>query len=185
MNAKEEFQDNWKKFSTQLKGRMLSFNGKTFSSSGYFNELLESEREFWSSNLQEGGRWLKDYSEKNPENGKTISGILCKDMCFMDVDSSNANIIMSKVCRVVLGLAIGFSIVSFGDSAWIQKLKESFFMESLLPYFFALLCGIVFYFIGMSVDSALQAQNSHKLIEAYMKQLEKFKLSVESILQVE
>lgn len=182
MNAKDEFRSNWTKFMAKLKGRLLgmSKNGElTFQA---VSEIFDSEREFWLSHYEEGGRWIERFSEQDTTRGDIIRKILANDLHFSKSVKPKSNIAMLRILRIAIGVVVGLLLIRLSPDSWIMKSETLQNLRGWVPYLSAGCGGVIFYFLGLSFDASLVDKGMRKLTNGYLHQLDKFKLSVEAVL---
>ena len=182
MNAKDEFLSNWTKFIAKLKGRLLgmSKNGElTFKA---VSEIFDSEREFWLSHYEEGGRWIERFSEQDATKGEIIRNILVNDLQFSGNITPKSNVGVFRIFRIAIGVVVGVLLIRLSPDSWILKSEELLKFRDLIPYFSAGISGVVFYLLGQTFDASLFDKCRYKLIDSYLNQLEKYRLSVETLL---
>lgn len=183
MSAKEEFLSNWTKFIAKLKGRLLGMSKNDELAFQVISEILDNEREFWLSHYEEGGRWIERFSEQDAAMGDVIRNIMANDLQFNGSITPKSNIGMHRILRIAIGAVVGFLLIRLSPDSWVLKSKELLKFRDLIPYCSAGICGIVFYLLGQSFDVSLLDKCRYKLIDSYLNQLEKYRLSVESLLE--
>lgn len=181
MNAKDEFLSNWEKFTAKLKGRILAMSTQKELTFQVLSETIDYERDFWTSRYEEGGRWIERFSKQNPEKGDIVRSILTHDLHFSGRVNPTSNIGMIRILRILIGIVVGFLLIKLSPDSWIMKSEAFQNFQRLMPYVSAGCGGIVFYFMGLQFDTSLSTKCRRELIEAYMRQLDKFKLSVEMV----
>lgn len=128
---------------------------------------------FWESKHSEGGRWLSDYEEKNPEKASIIEKILLDDMKFIEESSQIEERDYIKYLAAGGSAAAGLLISRYtGASNWVQTVC------TIAP-------AVVAYPIVSNVISTLSDKQKKVLIQNYMDQLEKYKVSIQRILEDE
>ena len=185
MNARDEFSSCWEKFAIKLKGCMLGMLTQRELTFGALTEMLDREREFWMSRYEEGGRWIEHLLEQDPARGEIVRNILTTDLHFSGSISAGVNLGMFRTLRVGIGMVVGFLLVSLSPDSWMMQSETLQNIRGLIPYLSAGCCGVAFYFLGLSFDASLVTKGQRDLIDSYLHQLDKFKLSVESVLSAE
>lgn len=167
----EEFEKYWKKFATQLQGQIMTQAQKGMLIHSALNLILADCAGFWDSKYSEGGRWLDKYETEHPKKAGMIRDILLNDMRFTDEGEKSSNYKALKYI-IPVGTAIaGYAVSGFGKRDALVRAACT-----ILPA--AVAYPITTNIVGMKADD-----EKEKLIQAYMKQLDKYKRSVESILQ--
>lgn len=167
----EEFEKYWKKFATQLQGQIMTQAQKGVLIHSALNLILADCAGFWDSKYSEGGRWLDKYETEYPKKAGMIRDILLNDMRFMDEGEQSYNYKALKYIVPVGTAAVGFAISGFAISGKLARAACT-----IIPA--AAAYPITTNIVNMKADDERE-----KLIQAYMKQLDKYKLSIESILQ--
>lgn len=167
----EIFQACWTKFSTRLKGEMMmQAKNKTFTYP-VLNLLLAESTGFWDSQYSEGGRWLKQYEKEEPGKADMIRDILVKDMKFTEVPEA-----ASRNDFLKYALPAGSAVAGFAIS-------RIFSASKLIQAICTIATAAAAYPIAGNILDKSQNNKRQELIQAYMSQLDKYKISVESIMQ--
>lgn len=167
---KERFEQCWNKFITRLRGQMLNTMAKQKLTYPMMKLMLADEVEFWDSRQQEGGRWLDQYEAEYPEKGALIRSILVKDISFKEESGNAPQGDSLKYILPVGGAAAGFLISHFmGANTIVQA------VSTVVP-------AVAAYPIAVSVTGSNKADADKRMLQLYLDQLEKYRLSVESIL---
>lgn len=168
---KERFEQYWNKFITRLRGQMLNTMAKQKLTYPMMKLMLADEVEFWDSRQQEGGRWLDQYEAKYPEKGALIRTVLVKDISFREEGGNAPQGGGSlKYIMPVGGATAGFLISHFMGASTVVRA-----VSTVIP-------AIAAYPIAVSITGSNKADADKKMIQLYLDQLEKYRLSVESIL---
>ena len=167
---KERFEQYWNKFVTRLRGQMLNTMTKQKLTYPMMKLMLADEVEFWDSRQQEGGRWLDQYEAEHPEKGALIRSVLVNDISFKEEDNNASQGDSLKYVLPVGGAVTGFLISHFmGASTVVQAIS------TVVP-------AMAAYPVAVSITGSNKADADKRMIQLYMNQLEKYRLSVESIL---
>lgn len=167
----ERFQKYWARFTTQLKGMLITQAKNETLSCSVLNLLLADSIEFWDSHHAEGGRWLEQLENENPQKGSLVREVLVNDMKFEDASETvSGNDLIKYVLPVGSALA-GFAISHFaGASRAVQALC------TVAP-------AAIAYPVANNMFQTARDQKKKAIIQGYMDQLDKYRLAVESILQ--
>lgn len=182
MNAKDEFLSNWRKFIAKLKGRMLGMSRDNELPLQAISEILDREREFWLSRYEEGGRWIERFSEQDAARCDTIRNILAVDLQFSGNIKPKSNVGVFRIFRIAIGAVVGFLLIRLSPDSWVLKSEALLKCRDFIPYVSAGISGVVFYFLGQTIDASLLDKCRYKLIDSYLSQLEKYRLSIETLL---
>ena len=167
----ESFEKCWKQFAIQLQGKMMIEAKKGVVTTASFNLILASIIDFWDSRYCEGGRWLDNYEKKYPKKAELIRSILLEDMKFKEEAKGLSNNDFLKYVVPVGSAAAGFVVSKIiGTSSMVQTVC------TIAP-------AVVAYPVTTNLLDNITSSNKKELIQIYMNQLEKYKLSIESILK--
>lgn len=167
----DEFEKNWEKFTTQLQGQIMTQAQKGVLVHSVLNLILADCVGFWDSKYSEGGRWLDRYETEYPKKADMIRDIFLNDMKFTDEGEKSSDLEALKYI-VPVGTAIaGFAVSGFGKAGMLARAACT-----VVP-------AAVAYPIATNIVNIKSDDAKENLIQAYMKQLDKYKLSIESILQ--
>lgn len=167
----EKFKANWGKFVTRLRGQMIAAAKKQKLSYPMLKLMLAEQVGFWDSRYDEGGRWLNEYESANPDKGGMIRKILVEDICFSTEYPKNPHMDILKYAVSFGGGAAGLAIShAMGAGKFAQA------VSTVVP-------AVVAYPVASSLSDSVQDQWKKEMIDFYMDQLEKYKISVEGILE--
>lgn len=166
----EEFEKYWKKFATQLQGQLMTQAQKGILVHSAFNLTLADCAGFWDSKYSEGGRWLDQYKAGHPEEADMIRDILLKDMQFTDEGKYSSKYGALRYLIPAGSAAAGFIISGISRAGTLAR-AASTIVPAAVAY------PVTANIVNMKADDAKK-----ELIQAYMKQLDKYKRSVESVL---
>jgi len=131
---------------------------------------LRDARLSWESDYDENGRWLKKYKEENTEKGKMIYDILLEDMIFTEINSAKGNNEVMNYIIPVVGAVAGFGISSLLHANAIVKA-----VSTIAP-------AVLLYATTKSVGMNRKDNSTKQMIDAYIAQLDKYKVSIISII---
>jgi len=133
--------------------------------------MLSEIQTSWNTNLEDNGRWLHAYTEKNPEKGKIIQKILLEDMHF-DMEEKPKNYMgMVSGLAPFIGVAAGFGMVRLFHTAQLWKQIISLVTPAAVAYPTA-----------RKISDDISNRNELQWLEKYIFQLDKYKSSVISVL---
>ena len=167
---RDSFEKQWEKFLTSLKGKILKESAKQQLTCPLLNLLLRDARLCWESDYDENGRWLNNYKAENPEKGELIYNILLEDMIFTEIKSAKGNSEIMNYAIPIAGAVAGFGISSLLHANAIIKAVSTIAPAALL------------YATTKSVDTNKKDNSAKQLVDAYIAQLDKFKVSIISII---
>ncbi len=166
----EEFEKYWKKFITQLQGQIMTQAQQGILIHSALNLTLADCVGFWDSKYSEGGRWLDKYEAQYPKKADMIRDILLKDMRFTDEGEYTSKYNALRYLIPAGSAAAGFAISGFSEAGMLARAACT-----ILP-------AAVAYPITTNILNMKADDEKKELIQAYMKQLDKYKLSIERIL---
>lgn len=167
-----DFPKYWKKFSTQLRGQLMSLAKNDTLMDSSANLALSSSIGFWDDRHAEGRKWLEQLESEEPERARLIENILVNDMHFENLGEQKEHNQLLKYGIPLGGAVAGFAVSkALGATPAVQV---------------ALTAGsaIVGYPIANSTVSSSHENAKNSKIDAYMKQLEKYELSIKNILDI-
>lgn len=167
----EEFEKCWKKFVTQLQGQIMMQAKKGMLIHSSLNLILADCAGFWDSRHSEGGRWLDKYEAEYPKKAGMVRDILLKDMKFTGEEGNS-----SKYGALKYIVPVGSAVAGFAVSGGIGACNLVRAACTVVP-------AAVAYPVTVNIMKMKAEDGKKELIRAYMKQLDKYKLSIESILQ--
>ena len=167
---KELFEKYWADFQNKLKGKLLRQFEKQECNFKLAELILSESSLGLYSEYDACGRWLKKYSAESPDKGELIRQILLEDMHFTEITSHRGyNEALNYVIPVV-GAAAGFGIASVAAADAVVKA-----VSTIAP-------AAVLYFSTKAVGDSMKDASKRNMIDEYISQLEKYKLSVLNIL---
>jgi len=167
---RRQFQRNWEHFITILQsdlkqsaqGQKINYNMAKIA--------LSIHSEYWDTKEKDGGRWICELEKENPEEANLIRKILLKDMKFTEEvrnESLNASL---KIIVPVGSAAAGFVLSrAFGANNVVQ------IISTIVP-------AAVAYPITNNMIDIHGENQKEEAIQSYLSQLDKYKLSIESVL---
>ena len=168
---RERFEVLWEEFINKIRASVtVDFKGHKINHA-LMTIILNDAKSSWENRYLEAGVWFTDYIEENPEKGALIRKILIDDMRFTEVNMKNPlNSPLTAPIASIVCAAAGFGITSLFTNSTIIK--------TIVPTVaFAATTGGV-----MLAKKNLAPAFDKKLVEAYISQLEKYKLGIISIL---
>lgn len=171
MNSKVNFEKNWDKFIKQLKGKLIAQRTKRNFSYPVLKLILAEAVTVWETNYDECGRWLLDYDKENPEKAALIKNILLKDMRFTEIPKKKD---ASK--GIALAVSAAAAAVGFGICTYLDKGMLITAASTVLPAAAA--------YPAVTVTSGMMKEkNDDDIINAYLGQLEKFRISIIDVIE--
>ncbi len=170
LNNRENFLKCWDKFSKNLRGKILNQTDKQNFSFHVLKLILAEAVTVWENKYDECGRWLIDYSKENPEKGELIKQILLRDMKFTEVTVKKSN---SR--NAALLASVGVAAAGFGISHFLNAGTAATVAATVLP-------AIAAYPTVTATTNAVNGKKESNTLDAYMNQLEKFRLSILNVI---
>lgn len=167
----ELFEKYWEQFLTRVKGRMMKQAKKQEMTYPLLNLLLSDISLSWDSNVEESGRWLGQYCEKNPQKGGMIRQILLEDMEFSEILGNEKGSDAMNYIVSAAGAATGYCISSALHAGKVAKT-----ISTVVP-------ALLLYPSAKAVGENTKNRNQKEYMEEYISQLEKYKKGVLSVLQ--
>ena len=167
----DDFMKNWEKFRTRLQGQVMMQAKKGILNHASLNLILADCTEFWDSDHSEGGRWLNELEKAFPQKAELVRNILLNDMKFTEeADAGSKNGIL-QLAVPVGSAAAGFSLSKLmGASTLIQAVC------TVVP-------AAVAFPLTKNIVGTLDDNKRKDVIGRYIAQLEKYRLSIESIVK--
>ena len=166
------FPKYWKKFSTQLRGQLMTLAKNDTLMDSSANLALSSSIGFWDDCHAEGKKWLEQLEGEDPERAHLVENILVNDIHFEKTEKKKDYNQLFKY-----GIPLGGAVAGFAISKAIDATPT---IQAALTAGAALVsCPIANSTIATSNDNAKNAK-----IDAYMQQLEKYELSIKNILGI-
>ena len=174
MNAeKEKFETLWGDFVTLIKGKLITISDKQILSTSVANLVLSEAVESWAIKSELNGHWLMKLEEKYPNKVKLIKEILFQDIKFNNVKTIKVLPNYSKTIVPAMGAVIGFVVGKYFELG-ITTLVCSTIVPVLILY------PTVAMLQKKQIIQKIESQ-----IEGYIGQLNKYKDSILSILEIE
>lgn len=171
LNNTAGFEKCWIKFTKQLKGKLINQKEKQNFTYSALKLILADAVTVWESKYDECGRWLIDYTKENPEKGELIKQVLLEDIKFTEIkekkDSSRG---------VAIAVSAASAAIGFGISTVLNATNIVTAAATMLP-------AIAAYPAVTATGSAVKAKKEELNIDAYMNQLEKFRLSIVNVIE--
>lgn len=165
------FEKNWAKFITRLKGQVMAKTEKQELSYPLLKLLLSDAVIGWETKDEENGRWLMNYTAEEPTKGQTIHRILTEDMQFDELQSKKVYHESLNYVVPIVGAVAGLGISTLLGAGVLGKT-----LSTVVP-------AAVLYPSSKAIGDNLNKTSSSHLLEEYIAQLEKYKLSVISVIE--
>ncbi|MCH5185007.1 MAG: hypothetical protein J1F64_02665 [Oscillospiraceae bacterium] len=165
------FLKNWDKFISRLKGEIMMQANKGVFTFSYINLILADCTGFWDSSHSEGGRWLIELEKAFPDKAELVRTILLNDMRFSE---ESGNIQKNNILRYAV--PIGSAVVGFSLSNMMGASKIVKAICTIAP-------AAVTVPITNNILSGMDDSRTKSIINRYISQLEKYRISIESILE--
>lgn len=165
------FLKNWEKFQVRLRGQIMMQADKGVFTYESLNLLLADCAGFWDSPHSEGGRWLIELEKAYPKKAELVRTVLFKDMKFSEeTNGGGKNSILQYA--VPVGTAVAGCALSraMGASDTVQAVC------TLVP-------GAAAIPLAKNIVQSSDKNKKKEATDSYLKQLEKYRLSAESVLK--
>ena len=165
-----KFQELWSDFISSFKGRLITESNKQELSIGLVKIILSDAVSTWSSEYTINGRWLYKLMQEDPERGELVKEILTKDISITEVKSESSNYDSLKYI-----IPVGFGAIGYGVARIAGIATFGTVCATLIPM------AVVYPLTIISFSNKRKIVNE-EMINAYIKQLEKYKESIISVL---
>ena len=170
MSNVTDFEKYWKKFIVKMKGALIESTKNQPLTYSVASITLSDVAMAWSLDYDDCGRWLAQYKQKEPRKGELVSSILTKDMQFSPIEEKKSFPEAAKLAVPAAGAALGFGISNLlGAGAVIQ------IVSALVP-------AVLLYPAMNMVGQSINQKNQVGLMDAYLAQLDKYRLSVLTVI---
>lgn len=167
----EQFEKCWNIFLTRLEGRMMTQSKKQTLTYPFLNLMLSDACLCWGSEYEEGGRWLKKYSEAEPEKGKLIRQILMEEMRFSEISVKKDTADSWSYAIPIAGAAAGLGISHVLKAGMAAQAAST-----ILPV-------VILYPSVKAAGENRSARMKKGMMKEYLSQLDKYRLRVASLLE--
>ena len=166
----EQFDKQWSLFITHVKGQVKKRSQKGIPTFSQMNVILKDCALDWDSNDNLCGRWLANLKKEMPEKSELIRQILVEDMHFREDSTLKGMSALLKTAIPVAGAVAGLTISRVaGATMMLQLLSAAGAAAILTPAI-------------KTADQQVRDTNTSKSLQAYLEQLELYRISVVNIL---
>ncbi len=167
----QAFESAWKHFETTVKGKLLEKMKQQDVTVGLANILLKDAALCWASSYGAEGRWLSQYTERNPEKGKAVASILKDKMSF------SSDVVPQKVSPYLkYGVAAVGAVIGGGIAGM--------FTSKLIPQLIGAAVPAMTLYPMMNEREKASAQSGKTgVINGYMSQLDQYRVAVIRIIE--
>ena len=170
-NNLEQFDKNWELFITRVKGQIKKRCQGGTPSFVQMNAILKDCALDWESGDNACGRWLTNLKKEMPEKSELIRQILVEDMHFREDSTMKGMPALLKTVIPVAGAVAGMTISRVaGATTTLQLLSAAGAAVVLTPAM-------------KTIDQQVCDINTSKSLQAYLEQLELYRISVVNILK--
>lgn len=164
----DDFEKNWDKFIARMHGQLIKQARDGVFTLASSNLILADCSGFWDSRHSEGGRWLEKFEKEYPQKAEIIRNILLHDMRFAENSVGDSGQEYLKYIVLVGSAATGFAISKIvGANAIVQAVCT-------------IASAVVAYPVVNNVIHAVDDSRKKKMIQDYLSQLDKYRISIES-----
>lgn|GEM_PF-3746983 len=165
-----EFNQLWQRFLTQLYGKLIERKKAQPLNMSTANLELRQVSENWVTVYDISGKWLAEYTKAYPEKGARIREILQKEMRFSEEAKE-------KTMPTFLKYGIPFAGAFIGG-----VVAHAFSARFIVQAAAAGLSGVGVHLGVKDVEKNIAVQRHNNMPAAYLAQLEKHRLSIESVI---
>lgn len=167
----EGFEKNWDKFRSRLQGKIMVQINKGVFNLPSLNLALADCIEFWDSRHSEGGRWLDELEKALPDKANMVREILLKDMRFAEESDGGTQNNFLQYAVPAGSAIVGFSLAKVMGATEVIRA-----VCTIVP-------AAVAFPLTKNIISMADCNKKKEMIKNYLAQLEKYRLSIESILK--
>lgn len=166
----DSFKKNWDKFFIRLQGQLLTQSRNGVFTLASSNLILADCVGFWDSRHSEGGRWLEGFEKVYPQKAEMVRDILLNDMRFEKISGDGSGQEYLKYLIPMGSAAAGFAVSRIaGANVIVQAVC------TIAP-------AMAAYPVADNVLHAAENNRKKEMIQNYLSQLDKYRVSIESIL---
>lgn len=182
-----DFQKYWDKFEVRLRGQLIQLSQKGILTDSSAELALSSCLEFWEGQYSEGKRWIDKLSDESVEKAESVRSILINDMCFESkIQEEKRNDQSQKVKNVIEKAKNKEILLKYGIAVGggLSGLVLSNICGASVPVKAIVTTGAVLLTYPLASNAVSSSNNSFQkeMIEELIGKLNKYKLSVESVL---
>ena len=167
---KEKFESLWNDFIALVKGKLISTAAKQKLSTPLANLILSDAASSWNSEYEINGKWLSNLKGVDSKKAEMVGEILLNDMRFTEIDIKGELPTYYNYVVPAVGACTGYAIsMLLGSGKLVQA------ASTIIP-------ALLLYPAVKTFRNKKEEANKDSIIESYIKQLEKYKNSVASIL---
>lgn len=167
---KEKFESLWINFIALVKGKLISTIAKQRLSTPLANLVLSDAALSWNSEYEINGKWLSNLKEVAPKKAELVREILLNDMRFIEIDTKGELPTYYNYVIPAMGACAGCAISMYlGHGKLVQA------ASTVIP-------AVLLYPAVTMFRNRMNEINMDKCVEDYIAQLEKYKISVISVL---
>lgn len=165
----ERFLECWNKFSVRLKGKLQMNGQKHDIALAHARLLLEDEAGEWEDAFDEGGRWLRDLTAKDPAMGEEILRVI-HSMAFTEPEAGRQVSEAMDYAVPVAGAAVGTGIAVLANASTFVTI-----LSAVAP-------AAALYPLTRQVRTNMNTRNADRKADAYIAQLDKYRDEILGIL---
>lgn len=167
---KERFESLWNDFIILVKGKLITTSSTQRLSTPLANLILSEAASVWGSEYELCGKWLSQFTEREPQKAELIRNIALNDMKFSDTPERKEISYQYNIIIPAIGAMVGLGISYFvGASKWVQAIS------TIAP-------AVLLYPAVKSFGKQQNNVNKSKTIEELIGQLDKYKNSILAVL---
>lgn len=166
----EIFSHQWEKYITKVKGRIIRETKDNAVDYAVLKDILNNSKTDWFSSFESIGRWLKDFSQREPAKGKQIEDVL-NTMQFKEEPLPRSPLRFLVYILPVLFAVGGFLVAMFFSNNWLIRIAS------------AVLPAVLMFFASKTTYSSIRLNEQKKLINKYISQLESYSEDIVKILE--
>lgn len=167
-----QFESNWKDFDTKVRAQIGKRCNGQIPSFSVLAVILEDCKMDWGASDTRNGRWLTNLAKDYPKAANLIQKILLEDMKFEQRVEKNGISSTVKTVAPMAGAAAGFAFSHFVLHApVVTQVVCTVGLAVALPP------------IMKKIDANVNEKNIHAETNQYMEQLQKYYISIKSVLE--
>lgn len=168
-----DFNTIWQDFADAFKGALINESRKHKLTYPAVQLIFSEQVASWTSEYEAPGRWLIELSNREPEKGALVRDILLRDMHIEDLGEEGSR---SRIWEYAVPLAAAGA--GFGAARFLG-------LNALWTTCAAVAPAVVLYPVMKRTVGSADTRRDSSQIEDYVRQLDKYRNSVESALMAE
>ena len=167
----EEFNKLWEDFMVKLNGQIMKRSAEKMPSCKQMNMILEDCVLDWVSQETVCGRWFLQFEAENAKEARLVREILLEDMHFQECESQRELPSAAKIVVPAVGAVAGLAV------------SRALHAGTVIQAASAIVPAVALSPVMMQVEAQLRSNNTQKLTEEYLQQMDVYYRSILSVLE--